>query len=105
MADIVNPQAIAFSNNEVRPLAESVRALKARIDSAMTQWFSGMNVLIPNDVNEILEDGRGDDGISRLNGDDIVGLMSILHGLQINLNTSGYADRISKPCVRPLQVQ
>lgn len=99
---ITNPQAIRFANEQVRPLAEKLRALKAEIDSMMVDWFGGVNAIIPNDNNELLEDGREAEGVSRLDGDDIVGLIIVAQGVQSTLNTAGYADRIAKPCVRPL---
>ena len=101
---ITNPEAIKFTNEQIRPMAERLRAIKVEIDSMMVDWFNGMNALIPNDVNEALEDGREADGVSRLNGDDIVGLIIVVQGIQATLNTAGYTDRIAKPTVRPLRV-
>ena len=102
---ITNPEAIKFTNEQIRPMSERLRAIKVEIDSMMVDWFAGMNALIPNDVNEALEDGREAEGISRLNGDDIVGLIIVAQAIQTQLNTAGYADRIAKPCVRPVRVQ
>jgi hypothetical protein len=99
---ITDPQAIKFSNEQIRPMAEKLRALKAEIDATMVTWFNGMNSLIPNSNDEMLEDGREAEGVSRLDGDDIAGLIIVVQALQAELNTAGYADRISKPCVRPL---
>lgn len=100
---ITNPQAIQFTNASVRPMAEKVRALKSEIDAVMVDWFGGISALIPNDNGELLEDGRAAEGVSRLDGDDIVGFITVIQALQTSLNTAGYADRIAKPCVRPLQ--
>jgi hypothetical protein len=100
---ITNPQAVTFTNQQVRPLAEELRAIKARIDSLMVDWFGGMNAIIPNDNNELLEDGREAQGVSRLDGDDIVGFITVAQAVQATLNTAGYTDRIAKPCVRPLE--
>lgn len=101
---ITNTQAIKFSNEQVRPLAEKVRGLKAEIDAAMVEWFGGINALFPNDNAEIVEDGRTAEGVSVLDGEDVVGFVNVIAALQTSLNTAGYADRISKPCVRPLRV-
>jgi hypothetical protein len=52
-----------------------------------------------------LADKREAEGISRLSGEDVVGLIVVVHAIQGLLDTAGYADRIAKPCVRPLKVQ
>lgn len=100
---ITNPQAITFTNEQIRPMAEKLRNMKAEIDAIMVQWFGGVNAIIPNDNAEALEDGREAEGVSRLDGDDIVGLITVIQATQTTLNNAGYADRISKPCVRPLR--
>lgn len=100
---ITNPQAIAFVNQNIRPRAEQIRALKAQIDADLTQWYAGMSALIPNDSSAV-EDGREAEGVSRLVGSDVVNVLSQLVALQSQLDGSGVAATISKPCVRTLQV-
>jgi hypothetical protein len=100
---ITNPQAIRFSNEQIRPMAEKIRGMKAEIDALMVDWFGGTNALFPNDNAEMVEDGREAEGVSRLDGEDIVGLVTVISDLQTRLNQAGYADRIAKPCVRPLR--
>lgn len=101
---ITNAQAIAFANEQVRPMAEKVRNLKAEIDALMVTWFGGVNNLFPNDNAEAVEDGREAEGVSRLDGEDIVGFVTVIADLQTRLNQAGYADRVAKPCVRPLRI-
>ena len=103
MADITNPQAIAFTNETIRPLAEKTRALKAEIDDAMIAWFGGLNSTIGSSAGDLLQDGREAEGVSRLTGDDITGLIVVLQSLQTSLNGDGVAARVQKPCVRPLR--
>jgi hypothetical protein len=103
MADITNPQAIAFTNQSIRPLCEKVRALKAEIDDATTAWFGGINTTIGSSANDTLHDGREDEGISRLTGDDITAAMVLFLSIQTTLDGAGAAARIQKPCVRPIE--
>lgn len=105
MADITDPQAIKFANEVVRPLCEQVRAIKARIDDAMIAWFGGLNSVIGSSADDNLIDGREIEGISQLTGDDITGVMSVLSGLQSDLDQAGVPQRIQKPCVRPLSAE
>ena len=104
MADITNPQAIAFSNETIRPLAEKVRGLKAEIDDAMIAWFSGVNATIGSNVLDLLQDGREAEGVSRLNADDITGLVVVIQSMQTTLDAAGIQARVQNPCVRPLRV-
>ena len=100
---MTTPQAIKFTNEQVRPMAERLRGLKAEIDASLVQWFDGMNSEFSNDDTPV-EDGRENEGISRLTGEDVNGLMFVLSEVQTVLNQPGYAERIAKPCVRPLRV-
>jgi hypothetical protein len=103
MADIVDPRAIKFSNEVVRPISESMRLLKAQIDSATVRWFDGMNTLIPN-TSDTIVDGRTAEGINILVGTDINNSMVQMLAYQTQLNQTGVPQVISKPCVRSLVV-
>ena len=100
-ADITNPEAITFCNEEVRPLAEDVRALKARIDASVIRWYAGINAKIPND-SSALQDGREAEGVSRLEGTNINSFMGVLVNLQTSLDAAGVDGIVSLPCVRAL---
>lgn len=100
---IDNPQAVKFVNESVRPKAERLRAIKAEIDAMMVDWFGGVNAMFPNDSTPV-EDGREAEGVSRLTGEDVVGFIVVAQAVQTALNQAGVADRIAKPCVRPLRV-
>lgn len=96
---ITDPQAIKFSNEQVRPLAEDFRALLARVTAAETSWNGGINAMNPNDPQELVNDGREAEGVSRLNGADINSFMSVILAMKAASNS----EIIAKPCVRPLQ--
>jgi hypothetical protein len=103
MADITNAEAIRFCNEQIRPLAESVRALKARIDACTVKWFGGINTTIGTSAGDAIADGREAEGVSRLTAADVTGLMTQLLAIQTTLDQAGVADVVEKPCVRTLQ--
>lgn len=100
MADVTDPQAIAFCNQLLRPNCERAERFKVKHDEALTDWFAGINTLIPNDPDAIIQDGREEEGVSRITGADVHNAMSVL------VNMAGqYNDQIiAKPTVRPLEV-
>jgi hypothetical protein len=97
MANINNPEAIRFVNEQVRPLCEELRALKAKFDALSPLWFSGLNTVITNNVADPIMDGRNSEGVSRLSGADVHS--AVAQFLAITPN----AEIIAKPCVRALQ--
>ncbi len=99
MADITNPVAIKFVNEEIRPLCEQIRALCAKITNSRTSWFGGINNSFPNDSSPVV-DGREGEGVSRLTGADINSVM----GIAIAMLDASNAEIIEKPTVRPLEV-
>lgn len=104
MADIINPECIRYTNEVVRPLAESVRALKARVDSALTTYNAGVGTIFYDNTSGTIQDGREAEGVSRLTGNDILLLVTQLQTFQSQINGAGVEGVISKPCVRPLEV-
>jgi hypothetical protein len=96
---IDNPQAIKFVNEQVRPMAERLRAIKAEIDGMMVDWFAGIDALVPNDPTPVA-DGREAEGVSRLTGADCVSLVVAAQAVQTAL--ASYSAIVAKPCVRPL---
>lgn len=97
---INDPVVVRFTNEQVRPLCQSLRALKARIEAAQTAWFAGINNQVPND-STALDDGREEEGVSRLTGADINAAMSVLIAVANATND----EIISKPCVGPLSAE
>jgi hypothetical protein len=100
MPPITNPEAVRFVDEQIRPLCETARSLKAEILAAQTLWFGGLNTAIPN-TSDLIDDGREEEGVSRLTGIHVNGAMGQLITLAGNLND----EIIAKPCVRPLQAE
>ena len=99
---ITDPQAITYTNEVIRSMAERMRALKVDIDAATTTWFSGINTTMSAGSAEIIADGREDHGVSRLTGSDATALLTQMLAIQTQLNVEGVVGVISKPCVRTL---
>lgn len=97
---ITDPEVIRFVNEEVRPIAETLRAVKIKSAAVVSRWFAdGINSRCPND-SSALEDGREIEGVSRLKGSDINSLVAQL----ANISSQYNSDIIELPCVRPLSV-
>ena len=101
---ITNTEVILYANDTVRPMAEKLRALKYEIDAAMTKYNSGIGAVCVADMAGLVQDGREIEGVSRLTGNDIVGLVAQMAALQTQLAGVGVMDVIVKPCVRPMRV-
>ncbi len=100
MAAITNPETIRSMNEELRPLCEKLRALKAEIVVFKTKWDGGIGAIIGLSAQDTLEDGREAEGISRLNAFQIVQAVE-----QLSIVTTINSEIIQKPCVNPLRVQ
>lgn len=100
MVNIVNPEAIKFVNEQVRPLCEKARALVAEIQAMQSPWYGGLNLVIMNTADDIA-DGRDAEGVSRLKGSDVNSAVGILLAIVAASN----AEIIAKPCVHPLIAQ
>ena len=101
MPDIVDPEAIKFVNETIRPLSESARALYYEIKAASVTW-SNVSSKIPNTA-DLIEDGRGPEGVSRLTGQDVQILTSFFGSFISAYETSSEVAMV-KPCVRSLNV-
>ena len=97
-----NPQGLQYVNQVIRPRAELIRKLKAVIDSDLQTW-SAISAQFPQTA-ESVEDGRDNEGVSRLTCQDIHNFITILTNLKNRLDQAGVAAWLEKPCVRPLEI-
>ena len=99
MADVVNPEALRFVNEQIRPLCESLRGIKVQMASMKVLWDDHIEALIPNDAS-LIADGREAEGVSRLTGADVNNARNAMAAL-----IPGISDTvIGKPCVRPIDL-
>jgi hypothetical protein len=96
---ITNQEAIRFTNEAVRPLAERFRQLKNDIDSALAAYNSGLGAIFTSGQAEPISDNRENEGVSRLTGNDVLLFVSQLQAFQTQLDGVGVAAVVSKPCV------
>jgi len=68
MANITNPLAVAFANNQVRPTADLMSQLYYTAKSIVNYWnANSMSSIIPN-TTDVIVDGAATDGRQILTG-------------------------------------
>ena len=97
---ITDPEAIKFTNDYIRPMCENLRYMAARGSDWATKWAE-LSSKFPNKVEEVVEDGREAEGISRLTGADINAAATVFASLLTIMDVSAQTA-VNKPCVRPL---
>lgn len=103
MAEINNPEAIRFCNEQVRPLAELLRSLNATMRSIERLWNLGLDAHFANGADTV-EDGRESGGVSRMTASHVTGLIGELNSILTRFKEAGVMDIIEYPCVRPFAV-
>ena len=101
---ITNPGVIVFCNEDIRPLAEKLRALKAIAVSINDEWDSVHAGNTPDSPSEYLEDGRESEGVTQVTGEEINDIMGLSATIETALSTPANESLLSKFSVRPLQV-
>lgn len=100
---INDPEAIRFCNEVVRPICERLRALKADIDAMRAAYDGGIGEHFFGHGAEPIEDGRAAEGVSRLDGNDVLAFVDLVpYQLKAFFDAAGVQNVISKPCVRTL---
>lgn len=96
MADIVDPQVIAFCNNRVRPTADAIGKLYNTIVAIANEYTAlGMATKIPNTADRIMDNATVPPGDGRppVTGADITALINIASGIKTSLEASSNANR------------
>jgi hypothetical protein len=98
---IENAEVTRFLNEAVRPVAEKLRALRAEFASLDVRWqqISGQ----VSQTADIIVDGRADEGVNQLTGQDLHDLMYAVGLVNTQLQALAPAT-IEKACVRPFWV-
>lgn len=100
---ITSTEAIKFSNEQVRPLSEKMRNLYYELKSMVADWNNGDSANFPVDDQDMLEDGREVNGVSRLSGNDVNLFISQAQAYIAQIEGAGVLNVVSKPCVRPFR--
>lgn len=102
MADITDPQLIAFSNVYMRPISERLRDLQLLLTDAKTEYNTNIaGILTPFAASDVLADGRIAEGVTQVTKQDIQDLLTHVNAVLTNLDTAGQAALRSKFTVRP----
>jgi len=89
---ITDVQAIAFSNEQVRPAADVLESAYNTAKRVLQDWASqDMASLIPNDAGEQLFDGAEADGRPIINGADVHNIINRLTELVTDYEAAGFA--------------
>jgi len=97
---ITDPEAIKFTNDYIRPMCENLRYMAARGSDWALKWAE-LSSKFPNKGDQLIEDGREAEGISRLSGEDINAVAAVFAQLLTIMDASAQTA-VNKPCVRPL---
>jgi hypothetical protein len=89
MADITNPQAVRFSNEDIRPMADKLAQAYYAAKVFLNEWSAqGIGTLIPN-TNDVIMDGSDTDGRAAIDGAKINGLQGYLATFVADLEANG----------------
>lgn len=101
---ITNTGAITFCNEDMRPLAEWLRSLKAMTSSMNDEWSVVHSLNVPDSGTEYLSDGREAEGVTQVTGEEMHDLMDLCNTIETALNTPINESLLSKFAVRPLRI-
>ena len=89
MADITNPEAVRFSNEKIRTLADLATRYYYAAKSVANEWgATGMNTKIPS-TSDLIADGSDVDGRSPITGANINGLIGHAEEMIADLEANG----------------
>ena len=97
MADITDADAIQYSNEVVRTMADRLVSLKSDIDRYLSRWYLGINAATPNDTSPLADERMG--RALSLTGANINSFVAQMAAIQTLMDASGVMDVISKPAV------
>jgi hypothetical protein len=84
---IDNPQAVKFSNEEIRTLADEIVRVSKHINHAAAEYVAqGLAGQFPNDATEV-DDGSHVDGRSIITGADVNDMISIASDIKALLES------------------
>lgn len=93
MPDITNPQAVRFSNEEIRPLADAYANLYFAAKRVAAAWSAqDIGTLIPN-TSDVIIDGSATDGRAAITGAKVNGLISACGALVTDLEANSNLKR------------
>lgn len=105
MANITDPQVCMFLKEDIRPNCETMRGLKAILDSVSAR-YNGITLNNQAWINaapdDVIVDER--DYVSKCTKNDVTAVMIEVEEYRAQLADATSAATIEKPCVRALNV-
>jgi len=112
---ITNPEAIRFTNEQVRTSAEDITAMVLRGAILMDEWAQTtgdpanptIGDFFMNDTTGLVDDGRELEGVSRLTGGEVTTAMGFIGMLLTMINDPANAAAVAaikKATVRQIRV-
>jgi hypothetical protein len=110
MAEITDPQVVAFANQETRPMSDALYLAYRRAQNFVENYIHGGmgNLIDAGGTANLVADGSETDGRTRITGQDIINLVQAAQEFMAYVENLPVptADRryiISKPHVRDPQ--
>lgn len=105
MADITDPVAITFCNEQLRPLAERLRDSHATLTELKGIWLDGMGDYFTDSAADMIIDDRQTGGVEQISCATIDTVVSAASAALAALDAAGVMAAVRTACVRPLRVQ
>jgi len=101
MAEITDPQVIAFSNQELRPVADALFQAYYRAKELNQNYVAGNigSLINTAGAGNLLHDGSEVDGRTRITGGDIYNFITLIGDFISFTDAPGRLDVITKPHV------
>jgi hypothetical protein len=91
MADITDPTAVGFCNENIRQAANAMAQLYGRAVDALAEWTArGGASMIPNDASKII-DWSANDSRPEIVGSDVHNIVNRLSEIKTDFEASGSA--------------
>lgn len=106
MPDITDPQVIKFCNDDLRPVAEQLEALQAKINSLAAKYTTVIApALNPHANGDPVIDNREHAGVTQVTKLDILRMASLLNSMSQALGAANVEATIARMAVHTLNVQ
>jgi len=103
MADIIDPEAVRFSNEKIRPLADRLAQLYYRMVALRDEWVAnGMGAKFPNGASAVI-DGSATDGRHPITGSNVQDIAAVATAFiaSFEANTNATLNEVLAVAVNP----
>lgn len=90
---------VKFMNEHIRTFADDVRTMEVRLNDLVSKYGT---LTVPA-TDDVIDDGRSDEGITQLTGNEVITLVSKAQALLAVINQDYWMDLVHKAGVRPIR--